>query len=49
MDARADLPLTVNAVMHRQNLHQLPTSSRCRVDLDADRLEVATCSITAGR
>jgi pyrroloquinoline quinone biosynthesis protein E len=32
------LPLTVNAVMHRQNLHQLPEHDRHgRGDLDADR------------
>ena len=36
-----DLPLTVNAVMHRQNLHQLPDIIQMSVDLDADRLEVA--------
>lgn len=36
-----DLPLTVNAVMHRQNLHQLPDIIRLAVDLGADRLEVA--------
>jgi PqqA peptide cyclase len=36
-----DLPLTVNAVMHRQNLHQLPEIIQMAVDLDADRLEVA--------
>ena len=36
-----DLPLTVNAVMHRQNLHQLPHIIQMAVDLDADRLEVA--------
>ena len=35
------LPLTVNAVMHRQNLHQLPDIIQMAVDLDADRLEVA--------
>src|SRR6516164_8591638 len=35
-----DLPLTVNAVMHRQNLHQLPDIIQMAVDLDADRLEV---------
>jgi pyruvate-formate lyase-activating enzyme len=33
-----DLPLTVNAVMHRQNLHQLPDIIQMAVDLDADRL-----------
>ncbi|MBI5265417.1 MAG: pyrroloquinoline quinone biosynthesis protein PqqE [Bradyrhizobium sp.] len=36
-----DLPLTVNAVMHRQNLHELPEIIQMAVDLDADRLEVA--------
>src|SRR6202022_4998278 len=36
-----DLPLTVNAVMHRQNLHQLSAIIQMAVDLDADRLEVA--------
>lgn len=37
----ADLPLTVNAVMHRQNLDQLPEIIDMAVALDADRLEVA--------
>src|SRR5207244_9089436 len=36
-----ELPLTVKAVMHRQNLHQLSDISQMAVDLDADRLEVA--------
>lgn len=36
-----DLPLTVNAVMHRQNLHQLAEIIQMAVDLDADRLEIA--------
>ncbi len=36
-----DLPLTVNAVMHRQNLHHLPDIIQMSIDLDADRLEVA--------
>ncbi|NVN85458.1 MAG: pyrroloquinoline quinone biosynthesis protein PqqE [Rhodopseudomonas sp.] len=36
-----DLPLTVNAVMHRQNLHQLGDIIEMAVELDADRLEVA--------
>jgi pyrroloquinoline quinone biosynthesis protein E len=36
-----DMPLTVNAVMHRQNLHQLSDIIQMAVDLDADRLEVA--------
>ena len=35
------LPLTVNAVMHRQNLFQLTDIIQMAVDLDADRLEVA--------
>jgi len=37
-----DLPLTVNAVMHRQNLFQLPDIIQMAVDLDADRLEIAS-------
>ncbi len=36
-----DLPLTINAVMHRQNLHQLPELIDLAVELDADRIEVA--------
>lgn len=36
-----DLPLTVNAVMHRQNLHQLSDIIAMAVALDAHRLEVA--------
>ena len=35
------LPLTVNAVMHKQNLHNLETMINMAVDLDAERLEVA--------
>ncbi|MCQ0093099.1 pyrroloquinoline quinone biosynthesis protein PqqE [Roseovarius sp. M141] len=35
------LPLTVNAVVHRQNLHELPDLINMAVALDADRLEVA--------
>ena len=35
------LPLTVNAVMHRQNLFRLADIIQMAVDLDADRLEVA--------
>lgn len=35
------LPLTINAVVHRQNLHQLPEIIEMAVALDADRLEVA--------
>ena len=36
-----DMPLTVNAVMHRQNLHQLSDIIDMAIELDADRLEVA--------
>ena len=36
-----DLPLTVNAVMHRQNLHQLPQIIDMAVEMGASRLEVA--------
>ncbi|MFC7704320.1 pyrroloquinoline quinone biosynthesis protein PqqE [Plastorhodobacter daqingensis] len=36
-----DLPLTVNAVMHRQNLHELRAMIDMAVALDADRIEVA--------
>ena len=35
------LPLTVNAVMHRQNLHELPQMIDMAVELDAHRIEVA--------
>lgn len=35
------LPLTVNAVMHRQNLHELPAMIDMAVALDADRIEIA--------
>ncbi len=35
------LPLTVNAVVHRQNLHELPELIDMAVALDAGRLEVA--------
>ena len=37
----AGLPLTVNAVMHRQNLHELPAMIDLAVELGAHRLEVA--------
>jgi len=37
----AGLPLTVNAVMHRQNLHQLNAMIDMAVELGADRIEVA--------
>ncbi|MCZ4262810.1 pyrroloquinoline quinone biosynthesis protein PqqE [Limimaricola sp. G21655-S1] len=36
-----DLPLTLNAVMHRQNLHELPEMIEMALDLGAARLEVA--------
>jgi len=35
------LPLTVNAVMHRQNMAQLPQIIDMAVAMDADRIEVA--------
>ena len=38
---KADLPLTVNAVMHRHNLHHLEDMIEMAVDLDAERIEVA--------
>lgn len=38
---KAGLPLTVNAVMHRQNLHHLEDVIDMAVELDAERLEVA--------
>lgn len=37
----ADLPLTINAVVHRQNLDHLPELIDLAVELDAERLEVA--------
>ncbi|MBI1209422.1 MAG: pyrroloquinoline quinone biosynthesis protein PqqE [Azospirillum sp.] len=37
-----DLPLTINAVMHRQNLDQLPAMIDLAVGLGARRLEVAS-------
>jgi PqqA peptide cyclase len=37
----ADMPLTVNAVMHRHNLHHLEEMIQMAVDLDAERIEVA--------
>ena len=36
-----DLPLTVNAVMHRQNINQLPQMIDMAVEMGADRIEVA--------
>ncbi len=38
---KVGLPLTVNAVMHRQNLHNLKEMIDLAVKLDAERLEVA--------
>lgn len=38
---KAGLPLTVNAVMHRQNLHHLEDMIAMAVELDAERIEVA--------
>ncbi len=35
------LPLTINAVMHRQNLDRLPETIDLAVDLGAERLEIA--------
>jgi pyrroloquinoline quinone biosynthesis protein E len=39
--ARRGLPLTVNAVMHRHNLDQLPEAIALAAELDARRIEVA--------
>ena len=38
---KVGLPLTINSVMHRQNLHNLKSMIELAVDLDAERLEVA--------
>ncbi len=38
---KVGLPLTINSVMHRQNLHNLETMIKLAVELDAERLEVA--------
>lgn len=38
---KQDLPLTLNAVMHRQNLRNLPQMIELAVSLGAERLEVA--------
>lgn len=35
-------PLTLNAVMHRRNLHQLPSAIEMAVEMGARRIEVAT-------
>ena len=37
----AGMPLTVNAVMHRHNLHHLEDMIEMAVELDAERIEVA--------
>ncbi len=38
---KVGLPLTINAVMHRQNLHNLQDMIDLAVQLDAERIEVA--------
>ena len=38
---KVGLPLTINSVMHRQNLHNLKPMIELAVELDAERLEVA--------
>jgi len=38
---QAGLPLTLNFVVHRQNLHNLPALFDLAVDLDAHRVEIA--------
>ena len=38
---KVGLPLTINAVMHRQNLHNLKSMINMAVELDAERIEVA--------
>ncbi len=38
---QAELPLTVNMVVHRQNLHNLPAMFDLAVALDAHRIEIA--------
>lgn len=40
--AAIGFPLTLNAVMHRQNLHQLPRAIEMAVEMGARRIEVAT-------
>lgn len=39
---RIGFPLTLNAVLHRRNLHQLPRALEMAVDMGARRIEVAT-------
>ena len=38
---KVGLPLTINSVMHRQNLHNLKDMIELAIELDAERLEVA--------
>jgi pyrroloquinoline quinone biosynthesis protein E len=38
---KAGLPLTINAMMHRQNLDHLPQMIELAVELDAQRIEIA--------
>ena len=45
----AGLPLTINAVVHRQNLDQLDDMIALALELDAHRIESPTSSTTAGR
>lgn len=40
--ARAGLPLTLNFVMHRRNMRQLPRAIEMAVEMGARRIEVAT-------
>ena len=42
-------PLTLNAVVHRQNLHQLPALSIWRLRWVRDGSRLRSCSSTAGR
>ena len=41
MQEKLGLPLTINAVMHKQNLHNLSKMIDLAIQLDAERLEVA--------
>ena len=38
---KVGIPLTINSVMHRQNLHNLKSMIELAIQLDAERLEVA--------
>ena len=38
---KVGIPLTINSVMHRQNLHNLKSMIELAIELDAERLEVA--------